>query len=155
MWTGHATRMLEVGTEAALKRMTRTPRLLSLRHAIVTFGTCLNCQSLSAVKDMHTSVSVSVQDTSDPTANGSRSVRNKPDNSSDLHKVVVRLLTSSSFITHVAQMLLDSIPVVVNHDVLFYALLGLHSYIVMLADPHQEIKFQIDILRDDIKNTVR
>ena len=30
--------------------MTKTRRMLSLRHVIVTFGTCLNCQSLSAVK---------------------------------------------------------------------------------------------------------
>jgi hypothetical protein len=44
-----------------LNSLTKFSRIISLRHVIVTFGTCLNCQSLSAVKDMHTSISVVVR----------------------------------------------------------------------------------------------
>jgi hypothetical protein len=63
--------MLEVGSEAMLNSLTKSSRIMSLRHVIVTFGTCLNCQSLSAVKDMHTSISVVVRQAGVPVSENS------------------------------------------------------------------------------------
>lgn len=61
-----------------LNSLTKSSRIISLRHVIVTFGTCLNCQSLSAVKDMHTSISVVVRQAGQavPDNSGERSISN-------------------------------------------------------------------------------
>ena len=85
-------------------------------------------------QDMHTSVSVSVTDAIDALSRDHDGTEAEP---SDIEKI-----------------LKDGVPVVANHDILFYGFLALHSYIVMLADPHQEIKFQIEIVRDRIRDIV-
>ena len=89
---------------------------------------------------MHTSVSVSVQDGCDALDNE--------------HAVADTSARHSEIPSTIDEILKDGVLVAANHDVLFYGLLGLHSCIVMLADPHQEIKFQIEIFRDYIRENV-
>eukprot|EP00602_Paraphysomonas_sp_CaronLab_P001300 CAMPEP_0185022740 /NCGR_PEP_ID=MMETSP1103-20130426/5437_1 /TAXON_ID=36769 /ORGANISM="Paraphysomonas bandaiensis, Strain Caron Lab Isolate" /LENGTH=623 /DNA_ID=CAMNT_0027554955 /DNA_START=437 /DNA_END=2308 /DNA_ORIENTATION=+ len=137
LWAGHTARMLEVATEVALNSLSKVPRRLFLRHVIVTFGTCLNCQSLSAVKDMHTLVTVAIDNSTQDDGEGTADVRH--------------LGNASNKINHHA----SGIAVVANHDTLLYGFLGLHSLIVKLADPHQEIKFGISIAVDSNSGTAR
>jgi hypothetical protein len=48
-----------------------------------------------------------------------------------------------------------AIAVVGNHDLLLYGLLGLHSFIIKLADPHQEIRFEMELYVDKLHGKVQ
>lgn len=134
-----------------LNSLTKYSRIISLRHVIVTFGTCLNCQSLSAVKDMRTSISVVVRQGGSP-VNGSIADTNIPSPKARVYSF------PSPFPTHVSQNREDStaaIAVIGNHDLLLYGLLGLHSFIIKLADPHQEIRFEMELYVDKLQGNVQ
>eukprot|EP00607_Mallomonas_marina_P005038 CAMPEP_0182425520 /NCGR_PEP_ID=MMETSP1167-20130531/11969_1 /TAXON_ID=2988 /ORGANISM="Mallomonas Sp, Strain CCMP3275" /LENGTH=361 /DNA_ID=CAMNT_0024606319 /DNA_START=1399 /DNA_END=2484 /DNA_ORIENTATION=- len=124
--------MLELGNEAAvLKKIARRPRKIAIQHLIKTVSACLSCQTTANIKDLNTTVSVNshrVGGKYNPRAVASTEQEVKPQ---DIH-------------------------VWVNQDVLLYGLLGMHSLIVALADPHQELRMDFSVARsaDGSKATI-
>lgn len=135
-----------------LNSLTKSSRIISLRHVIVTFGTCLNCQSLSAVKDMHTSISVVVRHAGQAVSDISNEKNSVPANGSPVFEFFT---IKSSHLFQVREDSTAAIAVIGNHDLLLYGLLGLHSFIIKLADPHQEIRFEMELYVDKLQGKVQ
>eukprot|EP01041_Mallomonas_annulata_P006218 gene6218-12596_t len=121
IWVGHLMKMLELGNEAlVLKRISRRPRKIAVQHLIKTISACLSCQTTATIKDLNTTVSVNSHRLAgkyNPKAVAGEVQETKPE---DIH-------------------------VVANQDILLYGMLGMHSLIVALADPHQELRLDFSV----------